>query len=411
MRPRLRHLQPAHPLTGGFTFRSGSPLGRQRGRDLGGPERGGPERAPRREVCDRGPDDPGPGPLARRYRAHGATRLDQPDGPGQGPVRTGAHAADGFPGVVLPASDLTLAAGGATPSLTIVTTLADLVRDGRDRREGRCRFRCGSRVCAARRLDVLEDHAPVQAARPAQDGALALAISSFDSEDFTFPGVQGTRLGKGISRGCPRVASSLSLTGLGLGLVAKILHLDQLPLLMTVADTDGRLHGLRGPRPVDQGGSRGVRVRRFRPDILHSTPIEVRSGSRRRSRSMATSAEAQGRRRPFGDEHAGRTETAAPWKDPFWVGGLTITKLAVSMQSEPTPEFNVLGIVTAASNTIEVGCGFTATCRASSRGSSSDLSLVELVHDLVDLTRLPAGPARHLDHAISSCGSSPTRPA
>ena len=64
-RPRRRHLQPAHPIDRRLLHPARDRFaGRQRGADLGGAKRGGPERASRRDVCDRGADDRGPGPVA-----------------------------------------------------------------------------------------------------------------------------------------------------------------------------------------------------------------------------------------------------------------------------------------------------------------------------------------------------------
>ena len=274
-------------------------------------------------------------------------------------MRAGAHAADRVPsGRALPASDLTLAAGGATPSLTLVTNLPDL----------------GATVVVVEKVDTdfgaAGGFAPpdgwtfskitplFKPLDPLKIGAPALAISSFDSDTFTFPGVQGPRLGKGISEGV-RVASSLSLSGLGLAFVAKILNLDHLPLLMTVANSmaSSTLTATLGQSIKVVPGV--LVFDDFALSILPSTPIEIRFGC-----DATVTIHGDTLPKLKADVALSDTstrvdlETAAPWKNPFGISGLTITKLAVSMQSEPTPEFGVLGIVTAAGKTIEVGAAF-----------------------------------------------------
>ena len=297
----------------------------------------------------------------------------------------------GFPAVVLPAADLTLAAGGATPSLTLFTKLADLgtavvvvEKVGAD---------FGSAAGFALPDDwkfskITPLFTPLD---PLKIGAPALAISSFNSQDFTFPGVQGTRLGKGISEGV-RVATSLSLTGLGLGFVAKILHLDRLPLLMSVADSMAN-------STVSATLGQSIKVvpgvlvfDDFALSILPKTPVEFRFGCQ-----ATVTIHHDELPKLAADVALSETstrvdlETAAPWKDPFGISGYDYHQACREHAERADPGIRRAGGRDRRRQDDRGRGAFTGDAPSFLEGKLvGTLLLIELVHDLVGLS-LPGG--------------------
>jgi hypothetical protein len=297
----------------------------------------------------------------------------------------------GFPAIILPAADLVIDAGEEAANLTVSTSLVDL----------------GSVVVVVRKVDdqfvgaaafALPDDWRFSKISPLfspldqlQIGVPALAISTFDSDDFTFAGVQGTRLGKGLSRGAS-VASLLSLRGLGLEFVAKLLGLEKLPLRMNVADSlaDSTVSASLGQSiPVLPG----VILFDHFALTIDPNPLQIVFGCQ-------ATVTIHGENLPKLAADVAISEMSPrvdlqriePWRNPFGISGLTVDKLAMSMETEPAPKFGILGIVTVGGDKIiEVAVAFAGEVPSLLEGKlDGTLSVRETVHDLVGLT-LPGG--------------------
>ena len=267
----------------------------------------------------------------------------------------------GFPAIILPTSDLTLAAGSAAPSLTLNTNLVNL---------GAAVVvveKAGANFGAAAGFAMPDDwkfskisplFTPLNALKI---GTPALAISSFDSQDFTFPGTQGERLGKGLTQGVRVTTAPLAD-----GPRPRVRRQDPQARSVAASHERGR-HHIVSDSTVSATLGQSIKVvpgvlvfDDFALSILPKTPVEIRFGCQA-GRDVHGDALPKLSADVALSEASPRVDlqTTEPWKDPFGISGLTVTKLAVSMESEPAPKFGVLGIVTAAGKTIEVACAFT----------------------------------------------------
>ncbi len=217
-----------------------------------------------------------------------------------------------------------------------------------------------------------------------------LTLASFSEPELSFPEIDGAILQLALLEGVA-LNSDLILKGLGLDFVRLLIGQEQLPLLLTVGDSLAETE---------------VRVKiAGSMDILPGVIVFEQFALEIDPDPFAIALAAKARVEIFGEKlpefnvsvgiEEGTTEieleTLKPWKNPFGISGLTITKLALQMKTSPAPQYAILGEIAVSDKIIMMAAQFTSAAPSMIAGElQGTLSLQEIVRDLVGLS-LPGG--------------------
>jgi hypothetical protein len=214
-------------------------------------------------------------------------------------------------------------------------------------------------------------------------------IASFSEPEFEMPAIGGIHLAGRVREGVA-LEATLILEGGGLGFVADLVGLKELPLSLaalndlTSAEISASLQGQK------------VLV----PSVLTLENVEVALTPRPLSAFLRCEAivviggtELPRFRVAVGISDATQKfslHTAEAWVDPLGISGLTIRQLILDVQTAPDPAYGILGEVEVAGRIILVAAQFVGNAPSAIVGElQGKLALSEVVKDLVGLT-LPA---------------------